>query len=230
MPVSRPSDPATALLHSLEIPIPCTQSWDAMAGDERIRHCGLCRKNVYNLSAMPRAEAAALLAGDADGELCVRFYRRSDGTVMTSDCGASPRVKLHRAMRVLPRVAAGAAGMAGTAAVAVAVAHTTPGQLARSAPKSHVVEVALLVDPQAMGAHIDTPPMPEPVILMGARTAPQERELAAPIAPVPPSPPAAATEASPVMAVPPEEAPQEGGRQAAEGEAESQPDATTASR
>jgi hypothetical protein len=74
-------------LHRIDIPSPCAASWEKMAGDERVRHCGECNKNVYNLSAMREAEAAALLDSNGDGHLCVRFYRRQDGTVLTSDCG-----------------------------------------------------------------------------------------------------------------------------------------------
>ncbi|QNA98613.1 hypothetical protein [Massilia sp. Se16.2.3] len=154
MTAGRTPDPNTPPLPHLEIPVPCTESWDAMEGDERVRHCGLCRKNVYNLSALPQAEAAALLAGDVDGQLCVRFYRRSDGSVMTSDCSTSPRVRLHRAMRTLPRTAAGAAGVAAAAAVAVAVAHVAPLPPGRARPHPSVVEVSLvpeMMPPVLMG-------------------------------------------------------------------------------
>jgi len=96
-------DPDSALLESLTIPISCTESWDNMTGCERVRHCGLCRKDVYNLSAMPQAEAAALLARHVDENLCVRFYRRDDGTVVTGDCSASTPVKLRRVLGKVPR-------------------------------------------------------------------------------------------------------------------------------
>lgn len=136
-----------APLQHLEIPIPCTESWEAMAGDEQVRHCGLCRKNVYNLSAMPQAQAAAFVAAHADEGVCVRFYRRSDGTVLTSDCSTSGRVKLQRAMRTVPRAVAGAAGAAGAAAaVAVAVAHAMPGKPLRSVQEPYVVEISLVDD------------------------------------------------------------------------------------
>ena len=56
-----------------------------MSGDERVRFCGQCHHNVYNLSEMTAKEAEDLLSRH-EGKLCVRFYRREDGTVMTSDC------------------------------------------------------------------------------------------------------------------------------------------------
>ncbi len=87
-----------SLLDGLTIASPCTVSWDAMKGDERARDCSQCRLRVYNLSAMTRPEAENLLA-QKDGKLCVRFYRRADGTVITQDCPVglrAVRLKLAR--------------------------------------------------------------------------------------------------------------------------------------
>jgi hypothetical protein len=56
-----------------------------MYGDDRRRFCGDCKLNVYNLSGMTRDEAEALLM-NAEGRLCVRFFKRADGTVITQDC------------------------------------------------------------------------------------------------------------------------------------------------
>ena len=80
-----------SILDGIRVASPCQASWDAMAGDDRARFCSSCSKNVYNLSAMTTAEAVAFVA-DREGEACVRFYRRADGTVLTSDCsvGAKP--------------------------------------------------------------------------------------------------------------------------------------------
>jgi hypothetical protein len=72
-------------LDAVTVRRPCHVDWDAMAPvDDRVRFCGECRKHVFNLSAMTRAEAEALVA--STGEACVRFYRRADGTVATADC------------------------------------------------------------------------------------------------------------------------------------------------
>ncbi len=78
------------LLEEVRVASPCSASWDDMAGDERVRFCGQCEKNVYNLSAMPREEAEAFLAERA-GNVCVRLYRRADGTVVTADCPVGAR-------------------------------------------------------------------------------------------------------------------------------------------
>lgn len=75
----------TSPLTNLKVAKPCSESWDEMYGTDRKRMCGKCDLNVYNLSAMTRAEAESLIF-NAEGRLCARFYRRTDGTVITSDC------------------------------------------------------------------------------------------------------------------------------------------------
>jgi hypothetical protein len=56
-----------------------------MAGDGRVRFCSECARNVYNLSGMSRREAEALVR-NTEGRLCVAFYRRADGTILSADC------------------------------------------------------------------------------------------------------------------------------------------------
>jgi hypothetical protein len=72
-------------LDAVEIPVPCEVPWDAMTGNEQVRHCGECRQNVYNVSSFTRAEALQLLSSRG-GRVCLRIFRRPDGTVLTSDC------------------------------------------------------------------------------------------------------------------------------------------------
>jgi hypothetical protein len=84
-------------LNVLEVSSPCWVPWKSMSGTNQVRYCDQCRKNVYNLSAMTSAEAEELFS--AAETPCVRFYRRLDGTVVTSDrCG-------NRVKRVWQRVA-----------------------------------------------------------------------------------------------------------------------------
>jgi len=76
---------AIPLLADVRVASPCHSSWNTMKGDEQTRYCGLCRKNVYNLSEMTRQEAENLIR-EKEGKLCVRYYQRADGTVLTKDC------------------------------------------------------------------------------------------------------------------------------------------------
>jgi len=91
---------ALPMLDDVKIASPCSESWDAMKGDDKSRYCGKCAKNVYNLSAMTREEAELLML-DREGELCVRLYRRKDGTVLTQDCPVGVQRKRLRLVGVL---------------------------------------------------------------------------------------------------------------------------------
>ncbi len=73
------------LLRSLYIAAPCPVSWSSMQGTDQVRHCGQCNMKVYDLSEMTETDAEALLEKE-EGKLCVRFYRRADGTISTRDC------------------------------------------------------------------------------------------------------------------------------------------------
>jgi hypothetical protein len=75
----------TSSLDNIKIASPCSQDWEAMIGNERQRHCGDCRLNVYNLSGMTRLEAENFLI-NAEGRVCVRFFKRADGSILTTDC------------------------------------------------------------------------------------------------------------------------------------------------
>ena len=72
-------------LNHIKIASPCSADWNEMRGDDRQRYCSECKLNVYNLSEMNQREAENFLF-EAEGRVCVRLYRRSDGTVITQDC------------------------------------------------------------------------------------------------------------------------------------------------
>lgn len=69
----------------VEIATPCAVPWDSMCGDDRIRFCDQCAKNVYNISALSQAEATKLLV-DNEGRVCISMLKRADGTVVTDEC------------------------------------------------------------------------------------------------------------------------------------------------
>lgn len=95
-----------SLLDDVRVASPCDESWEAMEGDDKKRFCGVCQKNVFNLSAMTREAAEALLR-EADGELCIRLYRRTDGTVLTTDCPVGARRKLRNRVAFVALAATG---------------------------------------------------------------------------------------------------------------------------
>ena len=96
---------ARDLLSNVKVAAPCVVSWDRMTGDDRARFCSLCQKNVYNLSVLTTDEITALIR-EKEGKLCGRFYRRSDGTMLTADCPVGLR-QMARRLRALSVAAAG---------------------------------------------------------------------------------------------------------------------------
>jgi len=86
-------------LDCIEIPIPCKASWDAMFGDDRVRHCGDCRQDVYNIAAFSRREAMQLVQ-ERSGRVCLRIFRRPDGTVITDDCRTRLRAARKRGLLI----------------------------------------------------------------------------------------------------------------------------------
>jgi hypothetical protein len=86
-------------LDHVRVAAPCKSDWDQMIGSERVRFCGQCSLNVYNLSSMTRADAESLIAR-TEGRLCVRFYRRSDGSIMTKDCPVGLRAIRRRVSNI----------------------------------------------------------------------------------------------------------------------------------
>ena len=89
------------LLGQVKVASPCPANWDEMSGDDRSRFCSQCRLKVHNLSGLTDQEAEALLRG-ASGRLCVRYYERTDGKVMTRDCPRGLRaVRQHVARRLV---------------------------------------------------------------------------------------------------------------------------------
>src|SRR5438309_12920 len=86
-------------LDHVRVAAPCSVGWDNMIGDERVRFCGQCNLNVYNLSGMTKRDAEHLIA-QAEGRLCIRYYRRADGTILTKNCPVGLRALKRRVSRI----------------------------------------------------------------------------------------------------------------------------------
>jgi hypothetical protein len=94
------------ILDDVRVASPCSASWQEMTGTDRVRFCRHCQKNVYNLSAMSRQEAAAFV-GQRQGRTCIQFYRRADGTMLTDDCPVGWRLVRRAARRSWALLAGG---------------------------------------------------------------------------------------------------------------------------
>lgn len=95
----------SSVLNQIQIASPCTVDWDSMTGDERVRFCGQCQKNVYNLSQMNAKEAEQLVL-KTEGKICVRFYQRRDGSMLTEDCPVGLRTLRAGVKRICSAAAA----------------------------------------------------------------------------------------------------------------------------
>jgi hypothetical protein len=71
------------LLDTIDVKQPCPESWDEMTGNDLVRFCSHCSKDVHNLSSMTRARAEKLVR-DSNGRLCVRYVRALRGGVVTA--------------------------------------------------------------------------------------------------------------------------------------------------
>lgn len=63
-----------SFIDSLNVKTPCTESWDEMTGNDRVRFCSHCAKKVNNLSEMTRDEAIRLVRR-LGGRLCIRYIK-----------------------------------------------------------------------------------------------------------------------------------------------------------
>lgn len=122
------------ILSDLRVAYPCEANWDEMAGNERVRHCSSCRLHVYNLSNLTRQQAQVLIEG-AEGRLCVRFYRRADGRVMTQDCPLREQVPVPRNWKLAALLMSFVFFILGAIALAA---------LTDDSPRRHVTELPVL--------------------------------------------------------------------------------------
>jgi hypothetical protein len=117
-------------LDRVSIAAPCSADWDSMPGSDRVRHCSQCNKNVYNLSAMTRRQAEALLR-ESEGRLCARLYRRADGSVITENCPVGLRAVGRRISRVVGAAMSAMMAFSSTASAQFPLIQINPAQARR---------------------------------------------------------------------------------------------------
>ncbi|MDP1560267.1 MAG: hypothetical protein Q8M16_02615, partial [Pirellulaceae bacterium] len=59
-------------------------SWDKMVGDERVRFCGECQRQVWNFFEMTDAEIVEVMRVNPE-RLCAQITKTKDGTLVTKD-------------------------------------------------------------------------------------------------------------------------------------------------
>jgi hypothetical protein len=101
---------------------PCDASWESMSGDERVRRCTLCDRDVFDLAQVSAPQSLELLCRGGASPSSLHLHRRKDGTVITSDC-ARGIARRKRRLAVLG-VAAGAAATVASLREPIAEAFT----------------------------------------------------------------------------------------------------------
>lgn len=144
----------TSPLENIRIASHCRSDWDQMYGDDRRRFCGECQMNVYNLSEMSRGEAESFLL-NAEGRLCVRYYRRRDGSVITKDCPVGWRALKRRVSRVgtatFSVIVGFFAGLAGIRATESFISILPTGNV----PPVEIEESRMAVDPMPIVGEVE---------------------------------------------------------------------------
>jgi hypothetical protein len=157
----------------LKVSSPCPMSWDDLAGNDRIRYCGKCKLNVYNLAEMSAHEVEAIVRR-TEGRLCGRLYLRGDRTASLRDCPSAEK------SRILKRIVATASVL--FLAIFASVFRSMEGP-DRSRFPGWLQVVAEMIDPE--------PAHPPPSMLGGICAPPK-----APVFPPAPTAPASRTSGS----------------------------------
>lgn len=132
IPRTEPTQTASLLrlpvLEDVSVASPCHVPWESMLGTDRVRHCGDCDLNVYNLSGMTRGEAVDLVTGAAarGGRTCIRFFKRTDGTMLTTDCPVGVSRARRRAVMVAAAIIAFVGTVSGIGPLALLASRSRP--------------------------------------------------------------------------------------------------------
>ena len=151
-------------LNTIKVASPCHADWDEMTGDDQVRFCGGCRKNVYNLSALTQDEAQALV-GRLEGRLCVRFYTRADGTLLTQDCPVGLRAVRRTLVRKFAYAAAVLLSCASGLLRGIGTAEAATPPKKHNVAKPHAVKTHTRME-IAPPRHTMGKPLPPPAPLM----------------------------------------------------------------
>jgi len=147
-------------LNNVRVASPCNVDWEQMIGNERNRFCSQCNLNVYNLSGMTRAQAEHLIVNN-EGRLCVRYYRRADGSIITRDCPVGLRAIKRRVSAITRAVASAVLTFfAGLGIYEGATVLTRRQEMIGAIPVVRPAPVGP-TEPILMGAMVAPPPTPQ---------------------------------------------------------------------
>lgn len=150
------------ILENIRVATPCSADWNAMTGDERARLCARCDRHVYNISGLTRDEAEELII-EKEGELCLRYFQRADGTILLADCEVGKKQKRRRRLFAAGAAATLSAGGLGAYAIS-------------QRSRIERVEASVVVGPELTTIPPPPPVMREPVHEIGGVPPPPTAE------------------------------------------------------
>lgn len=125
-------------IDSVRVDSPCTEDWDAMTGNEQVRFCGHCAKDVNNLSEMTRKQALRLVRTSKE-RICIRYIADPrTGAPQFAD-------RLHQITRRAPALAAGVM----TASIALSQASYAQSSVVRPDPPAAATARVFMGDMKA---------------------------------------------------------------------------------
>lgn len=138
------------LINAIEVKGPCHENWDEMQGNDQVRFCSHCAKDVSNLSEMTRKEALRLVRR-SQGNLCIRYVTdpKTNRPLFAEN--------LYKITRRAPGLAAGVMA----ASISLSTAAYAQGQMTR--PPLTLSSLEAGVDPAAK----KTAPVPDTVTISG---------------------------------------------------------------
>lgn len=94
------------LMKRAYVAAPCPVKWEDMTGDEKRRLCAQCDCYVLKAAEMTDEEVIEAITRAASGQrVCMQFYKRADGTILTKNCPVGLALVRERASRFASRAA-----------------------------------------------------------------------------------------------------------------------------
>ena len=163
-------------MHRRQLPVlnPCHESWDAMDGDAKRRHCESCDQDVIDLSAMSERDAKKIVERARKRSTCVRYRVGADGMVMFAPNGApvSPPIFGLKPIALGLGLLVGAAAIPSTTVMGEVAPPTVITQPIEPAPPPQQMLGQLAVDPLPPPPPVEKkprkpsrPPKPEHVVM-----------------------------------------------------------------
>lgn len=119
-----------SFIDSVKVGSPCGEDWEKMSGNERVRFCSHCSKNVNNLSEMTRKQAARFVRASG-GDVCIRYI---------ADPVTRQPMFANQLLQITRRAPGIAAGVM-TASMTLSTAAYAQGEIAPVAKDNAVVRV-----------------------------------------------------------------------------------------